>query len=177
MIDDWDDWFRQLDISPGVRIKALGEDDVDEVLRFIGLHDTDDHRAAQHSLEGYDFRPPYERAGYLVARLDEPRPVGISGYYIDDLEARGVYWLDWTYVNPFFQGEGIGSALLRATIETVYALGARKLFLSTSTLPKYERAVSFYRAHGFRQEGQLVDYYRDGEDMLILGRRFDETNW
>jgi ribosomal protein S18 acetylase RimI-like enzyme len=174
MIDDWDDWFDHLDDRSDLEIRPMCEADLDEVLRFIRLHDTDDWEAARRGFEQTDLGHPWERMLHLVA-VDEDddgdvRPVGVSGYYIDDFEARGVYWLSWTYVNPFFQGEGVGTQLMNAVVETLEVLGARRLFVSTSSLDKYGAAVEFYERHGFEREGRLEDYYAPGEDQLILGR-------
>ena len=133
MIDDWDVWFRRLDARHDPHLRPMAEADLDEVLRMIRLHDTDDYDAARRGFEDCEFGPPYERMTHLVSVTEDDngdvRPVGVSGYYIDDFEARGIYWLSWTYVNPFFQGEGIGTALIEAVVETLEALEARKLFV------------------------------------------------
>lgn len=49
------------------------------------------------------------------------------------------------YVDPFFQGRGIGAELLAYAM----ARGARRLW----ALEKNTRALAFYARHGFRQSG------------------------
>ena len=51
------------------------------------------------------------------------------------------------YVEPFFQGTGIGSSLLRFAAEQ---LNARFLWV----LEKNQKAISFYRSHGFASTGE-----------------------
>lgn len=50
------------------------------------------------------------------------------------------------YVDPFFQGRGIGSALLRFAVRE---RGVRRLWV----LEKNRQAVGFYGAHGFAPTG------------------------
>ena len=173
MIEDWNDWLAEASKREGVTLRPLEPEDLDEVLRIIRLHDTDDFEAARDTLDYYDFDGPLEGTAYFVLE-DDPdgqgaRPLGVSGYYPDH-ETRQTYWLGWTYVNPFQQGSGYGSTLLRFLIDTLAELGVRKLYLSTSSLQKYDRAVDFYEEHGFVREACLDDYYAEGEDQLILAR-------
>jgi len=172
--DDFAALGRRLFGSSKAPIRLMGPDDLDEVLRFIRLHDTDDYKAAKLAFAHTGFAQPVEHhAHFVVIEPDERRPVGVIGYSIDDLEARGTYWLGWTYVNPFFRGKGYGSQLMVYVKEVLRELGARKLFLSTSGLEKYATAVSFYERHGFAREGRLIDFYADGDDKLIMGCRID----
>ncbi len=173
---DWSQITRRLFGAGGPNIRPMRSSDVSEVLRVIGLHDTDDAKAARISFERTGFREPFEVAAHFV--LEHPterRPLGVIGYYVDDLEARGTYWLGWTYVNPFERGKGHGGHLMRFALDILSQVGARKLFLSTSSLPKYGAAVGFYQKHGFAEEGRLLDFYDDGDHKIIMGRRIRPT--
>lgn len=168
----------------GPDIRLMRPDDLDEVLRLIRLHDSDDYKAARASFAHTDFHAPPEHIAHAVL-LDpqDQRPVAVSGYYVDDLEAQGVYWLGWTYVNPFFRGKGYGGAVMEWVLTALQHMGARKCFLSTSSLPKYQTAVGFYERYGFVTEGRLKDFYAPGEDQLIMGAdlarvpRFKTRTW
>jgi RimJ/RimL family protein N-acetyltransferase len=174
--DDWRDRLREFLGAESADLRVMRPDDIDEVLRIIRLHDTDDYRAARQVFESASFDADEDLSAHFVA-LDpeERRVVGVSGYYVDDLEAEGIYWLGWTYVNPYFQGQGHGLRLVRAIAHTVAQLGARKLYLSTSSHPSYEEARGFYERFGFMLEGRLYDYYTPGEDKLIYGLYIDEV--
>lgn len=173
MIDDWDMWLTDASEREGVTLRPLQPEDLEEVLRIIRLHDTDDFEAAADTFDYYDFEGALEDTAYFVLEDapdgGESRPLGVTGYYPDH-ETRQTYWLGWTYVNPFQQGSGYGSALLRFLLETLGRLDVRKLYLSTSSLEKYDRAVGFYEDHGFVREACLDDYYAEGEDQLIFAR-------
>lgn len=154
----------------GPEIRQMSAADLDEVLRLIRLHDSDDYKAAKQSFRHTRFDEPLDAIGHFVLiDPEERRPVAVCGYYIDDLEAQGVYWLGWTYVNPFFRGRGYGGVLMEFVLQSLQSMGARKCFLSTSSLPKYETAVGFYKRYGFAIEGRLIDFYAPGEDQLIMG--------
>lgn len=167
----WAQRARELFQQRGTTIRLMRPDDLDEVLRIIRLHDSDDYKAARASFPRDRFHLPLEQtAHFVIEDAEERRVVGVSGYYIDDLESHGIYWLGWTYVNPFKQGHGYGGQLMRFIVSAVEELGARKLYLSTSSLPEYAKAVGFYNRYGFVQEGCLKDYYNPGEDKLILAK-------
>lgn len=169
---EWERAAKWATAGSDVRIRPLQRGDLDEVLRIIRLHDTDDAEAAAEGFYDSEFDGYVERWGHVVIEGGErDRVLGVSGWYIDDLEADGVYWLGWTYVNPYSQGQGYGSMLMEFVIAMLERFGARKLFLSTSSLQKYRKAISFYERHGFEREGCLKDFYADGEDQLIFGRR------
>lgn len=154
----------------GSLMRPMARRDLDEVLRLIRLHDSDDYRAAREGFERADFDADPRWAAHVVLEdPDERRVVGVSGYYNEDLEVDDVFWLSWTYVNPYFRGKGYGKLLLRWVIDTLPGYGGRKLYLSTSSLPKYEGAIRFYESFGFRIEGLLRDYFQPGEDKLIFG--------
>jgi GNAT superfamily N-acetyltransferase len=145
-------------------------DDVSEVVRIIRLHDDDDARhARRYFLEGPAFDDRPEHGHLVVEDPEDSAVVGVSGWNADRGEGEGVFWLGWTYINPWKEGLGAGRMLLHAVLDRVRELGGRKMFLDTSSLPKYERAVRFYERNGFEQEGRLRDYYGPGDDQILMG--------
>lgn len=168
---DWSALARRLMGATGPEVRLMRPADLDEVLRIIRLHDSDDYHAARQAFSRARFDLPHEvTAHFVLIEPDERRPVGVSGYFGgDDPEAGGVYWLGWTYVNPFFRGRGYGGHLMEFVFAALREVGARKLFLTTSSLDKYSGAVRFYERHGFAEEGRLLDYYQDGEHQIVMG--------
>lgn len=154
-------------------VRVMTPEDTSEVVRIIRLHDSDDGRSARHYFEQQSdaFTRPYEEGCHLVLiEPEERRIVGVSGYGLDaSPETQGLYWLGWTYVNPYFQGKGYGARLLQVVIEQTRRIGARKLYSETSSLESFEKAVLFYKRFGFIEEARLKDFYREGEDKIFLG--------
>jgi len=153
-------------------IREMAADDYEAVIAIINSHDTDDAKAAAKYFQNYlkctEARRKHHRN--YVAVVDDNKVVGVSGFYID-IEAKGTYWLNWTYVSPDHQRRGIGSALFAAIENEVCCLGARKLYVDTSNHPIYQGSLNFYEKKGLKREAILKDYYEDGEDQLILGKR------
>ena len=153
-------------------VREMAADDYEAVISIINSHDTDDAKAAARDFHNYLKRSADRRRHRrnYVAIVDEKKVVGVSGFYID-IEAKGIYWLNWTYVSPDHQRRGIGSALFAAIENEVRCLGARKLYVDTSNHPIYRGALEFYRKKGFERESILRDYYEDGEDKVVLSKR------
>ena len=89
------------------------------------------------------------------------------------VEGRRLPWLNWVGVVPWFQGVGLGKALVSRAVSLMAELeGDVDFYLHTQTWSY--RAVSIYRAHGFLPTDDKV-LYRERKDnykraMRILGR-------
>lgn len=81
----------------------------------------------------------------------------------DDLELKRIYLLHR------FQGMGMGSSLMRWSIDTAAAMGRKRLLLGVHDGNR--QAIAFYKRHGFRQVGTRS--FQVGKTIcsdLILGR-------
>jgi len=84
-------------------------------------------------------------------------------------------WLSWFAVDPEFQGAGLGSQLFESATRLARDLGHRRLFIETYSSPTFDRAVRFYRRHGFRQAGSIEGYLPNGAAMLVFSRRIERA--
>lgn len=77
-----------------------------------------------------------------------------------------------------YRARGVGTALLRATIEWARAKNAHKVTLQV--WPHNEQARRLYEPFGFLEEGRLRRHYRrrTGElwDAIIMGLVLDDTS-
>jgi GNAT superfamily N-acetyltransferase len=89
------------------------------------------------------------RALILVARA-AGRPVGVAYFSFQWVLDRGgtVLWLEELYVRPDCRGQGIGSRLLRATLDVARQRGCRSVELEVEA--SHARAAHLYRRAGFR---------------------------
>ena len=76
--------------------------------------------------------------------------------------------LYWIAVYPGAQGTGVGQALQAHVERFVRDQGGERIVLETSGRADYARARRFYAAGGYRQVGRIEDYYRRGDDCVIL---------
>lgn len=100
----------------------------------------------------------------LARQYEEDDALRARTWVYDDGIVKGVAILagdelESLYVEPTFQGEGVGGALLRFAVEEQ---GAAWLW----ALEKNTRAVAFYTAHGFRPTG-VWKYEEDTTERLI----------
>jgi ribosomal protein S18 acetylase RimI-like enzyme len=80
------------------------------------------------------------------------------------------YDLYWLVVGAASRGQGVGSALLAETERSLRARGARVVRVETSSLEGQGGASRFYQRSGYRRVGEIPDFYRPGDDLLIFAK-------
>ena len=150
-------------------IREARIEDLRAILRLIAQHRAADAQEARWTYREFFRKGARPRDRVFVAEK-AGRIVGVSGFWYDLYTDNGVYWLNWTYVHPRQRSQGVGGKLLTKVLSALRKKRARKLFADTSSNPSYHRALQFYRAHGFKREGTLRDYYEPGEDQIIFGK-------
>lgn len=78
------------------------------------------------------------------------------------------WYVYWIAVAAEAQRRGAGRALQTGVEAAVAAAGGTRLVVETSGRPDYARPRHFYRSAGFRDAGRIPDFYRAGDDCLIL---------
>ncbi len=92
-------------------------------------------------------------------------------YFAPAAMTEGTWYLYWIAVRAERQGKGLGSRLLVHVEDAIRSAGGRVLFIETSSLPIYEPTRRFYLKNGYEVNGQLRDFYRDGDDMVVFRKR------
>ena len=109
---------------------------------------------------------------YPLARDYLDHPEKLSGVWVyDNGIVKGLVHvsgpeLQELYVEPFFQGQGVGGALLQFAADKQ---GANRLWV----LEKNEAAVRFYQKHGFHPTGERRLEPGTPEFLLRLARQGD----
>lgn len=112
---------------------------------------------------------------------------GLSAESGDHLSAFAVYgpipetdhaWdLYWIATAREARGTGVGSRLLAALEAEVMACAGRLLVAETSSREEYRDTRTFYERRGYgavpRDRARLRDFYRPGDDRLLLIKRFE----
>ena len=128
------------------------------------------------AIEESSFRSPWTRASFLHelrsphSQLTVAEQQGaIVGYLCCWYVADEVQILDIA-VHPGARHQGIGERLLRHALGVGRRRGAQlaNLEVRRSNLP----ALALYQKFGFREEAVRHRYYADGEDALLMIRRF-----
>lgn len=84
----------------------------------------------------------------------------------------GTYEIYWLATAPAKQGNGIGRELMAHVEAKIRGLNGRLICLETSSQAGYRRTRRFYEQAGYRQEAQLKDFYRPGDDRITFIKRF-----
>ena len=74
-------------------------------------------------------------------------------------------------VHPRHQRKGLGRFLLSELIKRSKSLKTKHIYLEVKK--NNEQAIAFYKSMGFRTVGNRSNFYKDGNDALLLNK---ETN-
>jgi ribosomal protein S18 acetylase RimI-like enzyme len=118
-----------------------------------------------------DYHATYQAQGHRAVTLEEDgRPIGFA-YYAPAAMTDRTWYLYWIAVAKTIQARGLGSRLLRWAENEIMELRGRLLLIETSGLPHYEPTRRFYAKHGYHVACRIADYYADGDDMVVYGKR------
>ena len=94
----------------------------------------------------------------------------IAGYECHGPAAltEGTYDLYWIVVDSQKRRRSWGRQLLTAAEQDIVRRGGRLLVIETSSQPSYAATVEFYKRSGYRLEARIQNFYRPGDDKLIL---------
>lgn len=83
----------------------------------------------------------------------------------------GTYDLYWVATDEAFRGRGAGRALTEAMEAELRGKGGRLVRVETSSTEAYGPTHGFYERTHFAEEARLRDFYRPGDDLVILTKR------
>ncbi|MGB2925937.1 MAG: GNAT family N-acetyltransferase, partial [Limnothrix sp.] len=78
-------------------------------------------------------------------------------------------------VDPDYQQQDYGSALMNGVEEKLVAQGDRLLLVETSNLNEFRGARTFYQKCGYQEEAHIQDFYRAGEAKLIFTKALKQS--
>jgi ribosomal protein S18 acetylase RimI-like enzyme len=83
----------------------------------------------------------------------------------------GTFDLYWIASAPEVRGQGVGGALVASMEGDLRKRGARLIRVETSAMEAYGPTRGFYEAMKYREEARFRDFYKVGEDLIILSKR------
>lgn len=81
------------------------------------------------------------------------------------------YDLYWIAVHDKFRGKGLGKRMLRMVEDALRELGAKNIWIETSSRPLYEPTRTFYLKNGCDLVAELSDFYGPGDNKCIYRKR------
>lgn len=113
--------------------------------------------------------------------IDEVKQIGLENTYLyDDGIVKGmtrfktdenVFEICELYIDPFFQNEGVGSALMKFNEEKSKELNFDKMHLWV--LEKNPHAIKFYESRGFANTKERKEFATTGQYLLKFSKEFE----
>lgn len=111
--------------------------------------------------------------GFLIATINDD----VVGYIIAevqrDLYGKAIGHIANLAVDPKYRGRGIGKTLLQHLLNRFVSKGITRVYLEVSK--SNEIAKRLYKAYGFKEEGVIRGYYRDGDDAVVMVKNLGNT--
>lgn len=100
-------------------------------------------------------------------------PDRVQGYvcYGPTPMTEGTFDLYWIASDPAVRGQGVGAALVSAMEGDLRRRQGRLIRVETSAMEAYGPTRGFYAAMQYKEESRFRDFYRPGEDLIILAKR------
>jgi len=154
-------WRENAIPADAVRVRAL--------VAATGVFNEEEIRVAGDLVEDFVAHGAASEFRFLFAEIDGQ----LAGYTcygrIPFTDER--YDLYWIAAAPGQQRQGLARALLAETEACIRALGGKRLYAETSSRGVYAPARAFYAANGFAEAAHFKDFYRDGDDKVVFGKR------
>jgi ribosomal protein S18 acetylase RimI-like enzyme len=83
----------------------------------------------------------------------------------------GTYDLYWIASDPKVRGQGVGAALVSAMEGDLRRKKGRLIRVETSAMEAYGPTRGFYKSMKYSEEARFRDFYKTGEDLIILSKR------
>ncbi len=107
---------------------------------------------------------------YILVALKNDQPVGYVCYGPTPM-TEGTFDLYWIASHPEVRGQGVGSLLVSAMEGDLRRRKARLMRVETSALEAYGPTRGFYQSMRYREEARFRDFYKVGEDLIILSKK------
>jgi ribosomal protein S18 acetylase RimI-like enzyme len=85
----------------------------------------------------------------------------------------GTFDIYWICVDPHRKNQGIGRRLMAWAEEAIRRLAGRLAILETSGRALYEPTRAFYHRIGYIEAARIKDFYRPGDDKVILTKNLE----
>ncbi len=83
----------------------------------------------------------------------------------------GTHDLYWIASDPAVRGQGVGAALVSAMEGDLRRRNGRLVRVETSAMEAYGPTRGFYASMKYGEEARFRDFYKAGEDLIILSKR------
>lgn len=110
----------------------------------------------------------YEKSGYSFVFMEiDGRTAGYACFgRIPGTQAS--FDLYWIAVHADFRGRGLGKQILREAESAIAGAGGKRIYIETSSQPKYKPTQGFYINARYELEAVLKDFYAPGDGKMMF---------
>ncbi len=83
----------------------------------------------------------------------------------------GTYDLYWIASDPAVRGQGVGASLISGMEGDLRRQKARLIRVETSATEAYGPTRGFYASMKYNEEARIRDFYKVGDDLIMLTKR------
>lgn len=154
-----------------MEIRPLAAPDRPQLAALLSRIETFSQDEARVALELIDLTLTPSNRDYKV--LVAARDGKVVGYvcYGPTPMTEGCYDLYWIASDPLVRGQGVGAALVSAMEGDIRRTQGRLIRVETSAMEAYGPTRGFYQAMQYKEESRFRDFYKVGEDLIILAKR------
>jgi ribosomal protein S18 acetylase RimI-like enzyme len=150
-------------------IVASDREALAELLRRVETFSADEVACALELIDAARLNPQHPDYRILVATQDQ----AVVGYvcFGPTPMTLGTFDMYWIVADPRLQGKGVGSSLVAAMEEELRGRHARLIRVETSATDDYGPTRRFYQRICYQEEARIRDFYKPGDDLVILAKR------
>jgi ribosomal protein S18 acetylase RimI-like enzyme len=152
-------------------IRPLAASDRTQLAELLSLIETFTQDELQCALELIDAAlQPGNRDYHVLVAARGPKIVGYVCYGPTPMTS-GTFDLYWIASSPAVRGQGVGAALVSAMEGDLRRRKGRLIRVETSAMEAYGPTRGFYAAMQYKEESRFRDFYKPGEDLIVLAKR------
>jgi ribosomal protein S18 acetylase RimI-like enzyme len=110
-----------------------------------------------------------DRYHFIVARNIQ-QIIGFACYGHRPL-TEGTYDFYWLGVDPAFQKQGVGKALMARVEKEIRDKKGYLLIIETSSIEDFSSPRAIYEAFGYQLIAQIPDFYKPGDGLVIYTKK------
>lgn len=154
-----------------MEVRPLQPKDREPLAALIRRIETFSPEEVQVAIELVDLalQPNNPDYSILVAERDN-RIIGYVCYGPTPM-TDGTYDLYWIASDPEVRGQGVGAAVISGMEADLRRRDARIIRVETSATEAYGPTRGFYASMKYTEESRFRDFYKVGDDLIILGKR------
>lgn len=132
-------------------IRPIEARDIERAIGIITINDEDDLQEATEFFRVYCTEDQAEERGTHFVVESEERELVATGGWVQALDDEKTCWIGHLFVDPYYQGQGIGSMLLSYVLNDIQERAKVRVLVAVEEEDIVEGRVRFYEVHGFRQ--------------------------